>query len=89
MPAAYRLAPKGVVRSCDAKPIQPHKSDPDWQEYCRWVREGGVADPYVPPPSPPPQPNQAEMARAREERIFRRNAKTDPVAALLRKAGVR
>jgi hypothetical protein len=47
--------PDTVVRDADAAHIPNHPDNADWQAYQAWLADGGVPNPYVPPPLPPPQ----------------------------------
>jgi len=53
--AEYRLnaTPSNVTRTIDGAHIPNHPDNRDWQEYQRWLADGGVPDPYIAPlPSP-------------------------------------
>lgn len=46
----------GIVRTIDGAFIPDDAANADWQTYQQWLADGGVPDPYVPPPeinSPP------------------------------------
>lgn len=60
MPAAYRLAPVGVIRTSDGKHIT--RDMLEWAEYRAWVKAGNVPDPEPPPPPPPPPTVQEVIA---------------------------
>jgi len=48
--ADYRLtANDSVIRTADGAGIPPDPANSDWQAYQRWLADGGVPDPYVPP----------------------------------------
>ncbi|MEY9179735.1 hypothetical protein [Bradyrhizobium sp. USDA 313] len=38
-----------VIRTVDSANIPNDPANRDWQEYERWLADGGVPDPYVPP----------------------------------------
>ncbi|WP_128941075.1 hypothetical protein [Bradyrhizobium zhanjiangense] len=43
-----------VIRTADQALIPNDEANRDWQEYQQWLADGGVPDPYVPPPQPEP-----------------------------------
>lgn len=43
-----------VIRSADQAFIPNDPTNVDRQQYEKWLADGGAADPYVKPPSPPP-----------------------------------
>lgn len=43
----------GVIRDDDGAFIPDHEGNKDWQDYQDWLADGGVPNPYVPPPEPP------------------------------------
>lgn len=50
-----------VIRTSDGACIPDDPANRDYQEYCQWLDDGGVPDPYVepePPEPPPPSPEQ-------------------------------
>lgn len=48
--AEYQLtATDSVVRTADSANIPNDPANRDWVEYQKWLAEGGVPDPYVPP----------------------------------------
>jgi len=52
----------GVIRTIDQATIPADPGNRDWQEYQKWLEDGGVPDPYIPPPDPgPPPPTQQEQ----------------------------
>jgi len=62
--ADYQLAtsdPEGtVIRTEDGAFIPADPANRDYAEYQKWVEDGGVPDPYVPPPEPEPAPPAPE-----------------------------
>jgi hypothetical protein len=61
--ADYQLtATDSVIRTADSACIPNDPANRDWVEYQKWLKAGGVPDPYVPPPPPPaekPAPQDA------------------------------
>lgn len=49
-----------VIRTADKAYIPDDPANRDYQEYLKWVEDGGVPDPYVPPEPAPPQPTQEQ-----------------------------
>jgi hypothetical protein len=47
-----------VIRTADMTHIPNDDANRDWQDYQRWLDDGGVPDPYVPPDPPPPAPSE-------------------------------
>lgn len=41
--------------------IPPDPANRDYAEYLQWVEDGGVADPYVPPEAPEPEPSPEQQ----------------------------
>jgi hypothetical protein len=55
--AEYQLtATDSVIRTEDGAIIPNDPANRDWAEYQVWLADGGVPDPYVPPPQPKPEP---------------------------------
>ena len=57
--AEYQLTTENtVIRTVDGAIIPNDPANRDWVEYQEWLADGGVPDPYVPPPVvlPTPQP---------------------------------
>ncbi|WP_063685504.1 hypothetical protein [Bradyrhizobium stylosanthis] len=54
--AEYRLTETDqmVIRTADGAYIPNDDGNRDWQAYQQWLADGGVPDPYVPPPEPQP-----------------------------------
>ena len=51
--AEYQLALHDyVIRASDGACIPPDPANRDYAEYQQWLADGGVPDPYVPPPQP-------------------------------------
>jgi hypothetical protein len=54
--ADYQLtATESVIRTADGAGIPNDAANRDWVEYQQWLADGGVSDPYVPPPEAPPE----------------------------------
>lgn len=54
--ADYQLtATDIVIRTKDQAHIPPDPANRDRAEYDKWLAQGHVPDPYVPPPDVPPQ----------------------------------
>lgn len=59
--ADYQLTnTDAVIRTADSTWIPDDSANHDRQEYEKWVADGGVPDPYVPPPEPEPAPPPPE-----------------------------
>jgi len=43
-----------IIRTEDGACIPPSSANADYVDYLQWLEDGGVPDPYVPPPPPPP-----------------------------------
>jgi hypothetical protein len=55
--AEYQLtATETILRTADQAWIPNDPANRDRIEYDEWLAEGGVPDPYVPPPEVPPEP---------------------------------
>lgn len=55
--ADYQLtATDAVIRTEDGATIPNDPANRDWIEYQKWLDDGGVPDPYVPPETAPPEP---------------------------------
>lgn len=63
--------------------------DPEWSEYSAWLAQHNVPDVPAPAVVPEPEFDFAAAGRARRERVFKRMAKTDPVAAILYREGIK
>jgi hypothetical protein len=58
MSATYALTanPHTVCRVADNAFIPDDPANRDYQEYLTWCETGNTPDPYVPPPTPEPEP---------------------------------
>lgn len=64
MTEEYTLLDRGVIfRHSDNACIPPDPVNRDYQEYLKWLEEGNIPSPYVPPP-PPPEPTPEEKLAA-------------------------
>ncbi len=53
--------PCAVIRAEDGAYIPADPANRDYAEYLVWVSEGGVPDPYTPPPEPKPIPPEDDI----------------------------
>jgi hypothetical protein len=49
-----------VIRTADGASIPNDPANRDYAEYEQWLADGGVPDPYVPPPAAKPAPRRGE-----------------------------
>jgi hypothetical protein len=49
-----------IIRTEDGAYIPNDPANRDYAEYLKWVEDGGVADPYVPPEPTAPVPTQEQ-----------------------------
>ena len=63
--AEYQLTAteSSVIRTADQANIPNDPSNRDWIEYQDWIADGGVPDPYVPPPKITVENNSDFIAR--------------------------
>jgi hypothetical protein len=60
--ADYQLTiTDSIIRTADGACIPSDPANRDYVEYLKWVEDGGVPDPYVPPELPPPPPPTSEQ----------------------------
>lgn len=60
--ADYQLtAFDAVIRTADGAVVPSDPANVDWQDYQKWLADGGVPDPYVPPPEPEPDPTPEDV----------------------------
>ena len=58
----YQLTPTtAIVRKSDGAAIPADPANRDYADFLAWQTNGGVADPYVPPPAPPEQVLSQEL----------------------------
>jgi hypothetical protein len=50
-----------VIRTADGAYIPDDPANRDYAEYCKWLDDGGVPDPYIPPPEPEPEPTNEQL----------------------------
>ena len=59
--AEYQLtATDTIIRAEDGACIPADPANRDYAEYQKWLADGGVPDPYVPPEPVPPTPTQEQ-----------------------------
>jgi hypothetical protein len=70
--ADYQLtATDVVIRTEDGASIPNDPANRDRAEYEQWIKDGGVPDPYVPPPVPEPEPTpEGEVLFDHENRLL-------------------
>jgi hypothetical protein len=63
MMAEYQLTAtdSSVIRTADQAYIPNDPANRDYADYQKWLADGGVPDPYVPPPEMPPQPTAEQQ----------------------------
>jgi hypothetical protein len=70
--AEYQLtATDVVIRTEDGACIPNDPANRDYAEYTQWLEDGGVPDPYVPPPDVPPQPSSGQTVLYEHENRIR------------------
>ena len=61
-----------IIRTADGACIPDDPTNRDYQDYLKWLEEGGVPDPYVEPPPPePPPPSPEQMVLLDHENRLR------------------
>jgi hypothetical protein len=59
--ADYQLTTTdSVIRTADGACIPADLANRDYVEYLEWIEDGGVPDPYEPPPDVPPEPTTGQ-----------------------------
>jgi hypothetical protein len=69
-----------VIRTADGACIPNDPANRDWVEYQDWLANGGVPDPYVAPPSVPPQPTPEQQTLFDHENRIRAQEGAPPLA---------
>ena len=86
--ADYQLTKTDIVmRTADGAFIPNDPANRDRAEYDRWLADGGVPDPYVPPDIPPPGPTADQEAARANQRLD--DGVTAAVESLPDESGVR
>ena len=68
-----------IIRTEDSAHIPPDPANTDYAEYLQWVEDGGVPDPYVPPPEPEPVPSPEQQILFDHENRIRAQEGTPPL----------
>jgi hypothetical protein len=81
MMADYQLmaTDQSVTRTVDGACIPNDMANRDWEEYQRWLSDGGVPDPYVPTPEPEPEPDPQNLVLLDHENRIREIEGAPPV----------
>jgi len=70
--AEYQLtATDLIIRTADGAFIPNDPANRDYAEYLQWVEDGGVPDPYVPPPDVPLDPSTEQTVLYEHENRIR------------------
>lgn len=70
-----------VIRTSDGACIPNDPANRDYAEYCQWLDDGGVPDPYVEPPPPePPPPTPEQMLLFDHENRLRTQEGREPIS---------
>jgi hypothetical protein len=84
--AEYQLtATDIIIRTADGACIPPDMANQDYNGspkrpgYLQWVEDGGVPDPYVPPPEPAPSPSPEQQILFDHENRLRTQEGTPPL----------
>lgn len=83
----YQIARVGVIRMSDG--LRVRKGTREWQEYLEWAKTNAPLPELVDTPTTDRPFNARAAGAAREEREVQRLSKTDPIAALKRKVGMK
>jgi hypothetical protein len=71
--AEYLLtASESVIRTADSASIPNDPANRDWVEYQKWLADGGVPDPYVPPEPVAPTPTSEQATLYDHENRLRK-----------------
>jgi hypothetical protein len=83
MMAEYQLTSNEhtIIRTEDGAYIPDDPANRDYAEYLRWVEDGGVPDPYVPPPEAPPAPTSEQAVLLNHENRIRGFEGREPITA--------
>lgn len=71
-----------ILRTEDQAWIPPDPANRDYAEYLEWVEDGGVPDPYEPPPEPEPKPAPEDVVLYNHENRIRALEGTPPLTSI-------
>lgn len=79
--AEYQLTSneRTIIRTGDGAYIPTDPANRDYQEYLKWAEDGGVADPYVPPPEVEPVPTPEQLLLFDHENRIRAQEGSPPL----------
>ena len=70
-----------VIRTADGAFIPNDPANRDWVEYQKWLADGGVPDPAIPPePKPTPEPDPVNAILYDHENRIRAQEGREPLA---------